>query len=267
MSKKALASTDAPLEKATLEHLNKLKKRLAKEGASNLNELDYKKYLKSSLWKSIKLWILNRDDNKCTVCGRRNHKISPLEVHHRSYDLEVLEGKRSAALTTLCGRCHELVEFHANGRKRTCLEEKDIELKRIKTLHKEIEKTNLPLLLKIYRKRTKHLIEVEYTGNPEFLDFYSIKDLIMGFLVDTYIKNRELIEIPLPFPSKKLTQKSGAKTRCKITQKELINTKVLGEKALIHVHNDCPLDIPNLLSDYCENTHYWRVTETIETNP
>ena len=71
-------------------------------------------YLPSKLWKSIKRRVLKRDGKVCQLCTGRGGI-----VHHRSYDLEVLEGSADYLLVTLCEGCHSLVHFDDSGCKRT----------------------------------------------------------------------------------------------------------------------------------------------------
>jgi hypothetical protein len=71
-------------------------------------------YLPSKLWKSIKRRVLKRDGKVCQLCTGTGSI-----VHHRSYDVEVLEGNADYLLVTLCEGCHELVHFDDSGRKRS----------------------------------------------------------------------------------------------------------------------------------------------------
>ena len=81
---------------------------------SSLVFQDYNsEYLPSKLWKSIKRRVLKRDGKVCQLCTGPGGV-----VHHRSYDLEVLEGNADYLLITLCEGCHELVHKDEFGRKR-----------------------------------------------------------------------------------------------------------------------------------------------------
>jgi hypothetical protein len=61
-------------------------------------------YLRSEHWRAMRLWALERAENRCQVCAAS----AALDVHHRTY--ERVGAERPADLTVLCRRCHEL--FH-----------------------------------------------------------------------------------------------------------------------------------------------------------
>ncbi len=73
-------------------------------------------YLRSSLWRSIRLRVLTRDDNTCQCC-----REAADVVHHKSYDEEVMIGNRDGDLISLCFECHEFIEF--DGDRKTTLAE------------------------------------------------------------------------------------------------------------------------------------------------
>jgi|GEM_PF-3525309 len=77
--------------------------------------MDYEaEYLKSKLWKkTIKPRVLKRDGGICQSCGCPGD-----EVHHRTYDRDVLEGSKDEMLVTVCRWCHEIIHFEENGRRR-----------------------------------------------------------------------------------------------------------------------------------------------------
>lgn len=74
----------------------------------------YAEYLSSGLWKTIRYAILQINPT-CQLC--ENDKA--VQVHHLDYDRSTLEGKNSAGLLSTCRDCHERVEFHKDGTKRT----------------------------------------------------------------------------------------------------------------------------------------------------
>lgn len=49
----------------------------------------YKEYLKSQLWKNIKIRLREIAGDNCVCCGKTSQAI-----HHESYDLEDLNGDR-----------------------------------------------------------------------------------------------------------------------------------------------------------------------------
>lgn len=104
----------------------------------------YDEYLQTRLWTRIRLRVLRRDNRQCVRCGGRAR-----EVHHRSYDRDVLEGRANHKLVSLCRGCHESIEVDENGRKRT---------------HEEVERflatpagTDIPSIVIKGKKRPKLL--------------------------------------------------------------------------------------------------------------
>ena len=74
---------------------------------------DYKQYLRSKLWKSIRRTQLALEP-LCYGCGRKSNQI-----HHTVYKIEVLTGKSTEGLVSTCARCHRWCEFTRNGFKRS----------------------------------------------------------------------------------------------------------------------------------------------------
>lgn len=75
----------------------------------SLNHGGYGASLFDPRWKNKRLAILNRDDNKCIICGSN----SDLQVHHRQYHFSnSLNAFRNPweyenrLLITLCEQCH-----------------------------------------------------------------------------------------------------------------------------------------------------------------
>lgn len=74
---------------------------------------DYQEYIKSPLWRTIRSRVLRRDGWNCQACPSKAKT-----VHHKSYDREVMEGKRDIDLVSLCFVCHDEIEFTtADGHK------------------------------------------------------------------------------------------------------------------------------------------------------
>jgi len=72
----------------------------------------YAEYLRSEKWKAIKERVLRRDCGFCLACAQ-----IATTVHHRSYDDDVMNGRRDGALVSLCQSCHTKIEFRADGTK------------------------------------------------------------------------------------------------------------------------------------------------------
>lgn len=75
---------------------------------------NYRKYLRSDLWESIRYLIWERDGGTCQACGKRGHA-----THHMNYREETLLGDDLGGLILLCAGCHKHVEFRGK-RKLTC---------------------------------------------------------------------------------------------------------------------------------------------------
>jgi len=238
-------------------NLLKLKRRLAKEGINDLSEMDYQKYLRSAFWNGIKEWVLERDNNKCVICDRKNSKLCELEVHHRSYELEVLEGRNHEALVSLCPRCHELVEFYPDKRKRTCLNEKEEKYLELRKIHAEIKNKGLPIKIIQNCRNGSESFELSYAGDNSFLIFYSLESLMFGFVLNVHRLHRDETKIPLPFGRDKFYQKSGAKISNKGNSKELLNVKITNDTPIVKVTKNCTYPLHEYLLSYISEQEHW----------
>jgi len=241
--------------------LLKLRQRLAKEGIYSLANMDYEKYLRTVFWKEVKEWVLERDDNKCVICGVAKSRSCDLEVHHRSYDLEVLEGKNDEMLVSLCPRCHKLIEFYSDGRKRFSLPEKEKQYHELGLIHAEVESNGLSIKISKTSKKGSDSFELSYVGDSNYLLFYSIEFLMYGFVLNVYCRHRSETKIPLPFDRYKLYQKSGVKISNKTTGKELIGVKITNNEAVIKVSRSCVYPVYKYLSSYISEKAYWHVVQ------
>ncbi len=82
---------------------------------NNLKSLGYESYaayLESDLWKSIRKRVLKRDRHICFGCGK-----TACQVHHRNYEIDVLQGKSLGPLVSICHGCHESIELDRFGNK------------------------------------------------------------------------------------------------------------------------------------------------------
>ncbi len=239
--------------------LLKLKRRLAKEGIYDLSEMDYQKYLRSTFWKEIKEWVLKRDSNKCVICDRKKSKFCDLEVHHRSYELEVLEGRNDDALVSLCPRCHELIEFYTDKRKRTCLDKKEDKYLELRQIHAEIKSKGLPLKIIQNNRNGSESFELLYVGDNSFSMFYSLESLLLGFVLNIRHRHRDETKIPLPFGRDKFYQKSGAKISNKENGKELLNVKIIDGTPIIKASRSCTYPLYEYLLSYISDQEHWHV--------
>jgi hypothetical protein len=102
----------------------------------------YGHYLKSELWKTLRSIILKRDDYSCVVCGSAANN-----VHHNSYEVDVMIGKDHSQLLSLCRKHHEQAEFDRDG-KSTLIEARE-KLKNMGAIVPTLIKAAVPDALKI----------------------------------------------------------------------------------------------------------------------
>jgi 5-methylcytosine-specific restriction endonuclease McrA len=73
----------------------------------------YQAYLRSALWRSIRVRVFKQKGHTCSLCSRR-----ATQVHHRSYDRLTLRGAILTYLEPICRYCHQKIEVYPSGRKR-----------------------------------------------------------------------------------------------------------------------------------------------------
>lgn len=73
----------------------------------------YRAYLRSALWRSIRVRVFRQKGHTCSLCSRR-----ATQVHHRSYDRLTLLGLILTYLEPICQYCHKKIEVMPGGRKR-----------------------------------------------------------------------------------------------------------------------------------------------------
>ena len=78
---------------------------------------DYKVYLRSSLWKSIRERKIEIDPD-CYAC-EKDADHAQIQIHHGKYTEKNLTGESLDDLYTLCSRCHRWCEVSKTGFKRT----------------------------------------------------------------------------------------------------------------------------------------------------
>lgn len=73
--------------------------------AEYILSMKYYHWLTTAYWRQVRRLILERDGQRCTICGRKTQ----LRVHHLSYHLHGYEHTDEGLkqLTTLCNACHE----------------------------------------------------------------------------------------------------------------------------------------------------------------
>ena len=232
---------------------DRLNKRLKKLGEfHNISCMDYKEeYLKSALWKKIKKWILERDNYTCASCGyklpdpRALRIFKNLHVHHKSYDLDVLEGNREDQLITLCKRCHEEIEFHSDGRKRNSLDQKDEELNRITERSERFKNSRFPLTVDMSVRGKATTLKIIVPEHSEFS--ISLGGFLSSLVLYIYTDTKKKLRIPMPYNRKKLYQKTGLRITDSQTEKVAMRFSVDDYGACIRISSFCDYPIHELI--------------------
>jgi 5-methylcytosine-specific restriction endonuclease McrA len=79
----------------------------------DLGFASYRAYLRSPLWRGIRILVFRTKGRRCCLCGSRAQQI-----HHRRYDRSTLLGAVLTWLEPICVKCHTLIERTPRGRKR-----------------------------------------------------------------------------------------------------------------------------------------------------
>lgn len=111
-----------------------MKHKLTKEEILANNDLtpqeQYKYYMKTSEWQSIRIHVLNRDNFTCKCCNRTQTEIDAyntkkgknllsLVVHHCTYQNLFNEVETECKdLITLCSACHRAIHMSPSNRNR-----------------------------------------------------------------------------------------------------------------------------------------------------
>lgn len=247
------------LEDFIARELDAMARRLLREGYATLADLPYEKYLRSVLWTRITEWVLERDQNRCQICqGKPFTKFNPLEVHHRSYDLATLEGRRPDQLVSLCNGCHKRIEFYSDERKRTALVEKNVELERLKQLHASIREQRLPV--RIVKPKTT-LKEFHYVGDPSYLEFYPVAMLGNHLLHRLYLKHRDVLRLPMGSSNEMIKNPSGARVLSKEKSAKWFTFLLRDQTVVLKVSRACVIDVdawlPCALESEEQHPTYW----------
>lgn len=80
---------------------------------------DYRAYLRSDLWASIRDRVFDRRGRTCWICRRRKRAT---QVHHLHYTADNLSGASASGMRPVCAICHHEIEVDEDGRKRTAQE-------------------------------------------------------------------------------------------------------------------------------------------------
>lgn len=226
------------LKEHTSTHRAKLARRLEKQGVRFISELPYDQYLRSTLWKSIRDWVVVAQAGKCSICNRE-----AAEVHHHDYTEATMWGERSDGLVGLCPRCHDLIEFDGNRVKREALVEKRVVYEQLLETFENFKREGFPLAV----KREGLTVTVEYIGKPASQQFMECISLAYGFVV-SFVRGE--ITFPLPFGREKFAQKTGVKLSLRSTKKHVATVWAEASCITIKHTKTCTFPLEEHLRNY-----------------
>ncbi len=73
----------------------------------SLGFASYEEYLASETWRLIRDRVFATKGRECRCCGK-----TATQIHHRSYDIRVLQGDNLKPLEPICLKCHD--HLHSN---------------------------------------------------------------------------------------------------------------------------------------------------------
>ena len=115
--------------------------------------MKYADLLKDPRWKKRRLDILERDGNRCQMCGEKNQ----LHIHHRTYLNRVPWDYPDEYLVTLCEDCHD-----SEGELRPRVEKQILDDLRLKFFYRD---------LNAFRETIKKIEPVVWVKRPEEDDY------------------------------------------------------------------------------------------------
>ena len=248
------------------EYLRLLKK-LGKDGIASIADLPYEFYMRTALWKKIRLWVLERDDGRCVVCGKKGSSFSATEVHHRDYRESTLIGEAPEMLVSLCASCHTRVEYFDAGSRRKDLQEKDARLVELSEIHKEIVKMGMPIEYAIREAHGVTNIDVVYVGPSSFLQFYSLASDAYLFCVHIMRLHREKLTLPMPFGREKLLQDTGAKIITRDTRKPVATVWADHRSIRVKESKSCWFPVASELPAFLLRAGHWKIHEPGTSEP
>lgn len=139
--------------------------------------------------------------------------------------------------------------------------QKDEQLLRLQRLHQRIEEERL----QVHISRDKHrslALNLHYCGDPAFLEFYEMIDLLRTFViyVTMLAETKQLVRLPLPHGDQHLRQPSGTRILDAATDRTWLTVRVLSaQKGSIHVAKTCPLPVLELIASAAERAERWSV--------
>jgi hypothetical protein len=237
------------LNEHTLVHREKLLRRLGQQGLQSIVQMPYERYLRSTLWQSIRDWVIEMQAGQCSVC---HHKAA--EVHHHDYDEETMLGERSDGLVGLCGRCHGLIEFDEQKNKRQDLNEKRATFERLRECYQRFQAEGFCLRLNAVGLK----MTVEYVGPSEYLRFMNCSSVAYEFIVSVPYSE---LSFPLPLGREKLTQKTGIRLSLRETAKHVATVWADVDEITMHRKKACPFPLAVRLREFLASKQFVRLAE------
>ena len=228
---------------------HKLFKRFAKLGINEIENMDYKTYMQSTLWKKIREWVLDRDKNECQVCHNPAN-----EVHHRRYDWDVMEGESDDGLISLCKPCHKKIEYKSRDVKVYSMAEKEERLSSFSKIHEDLVSDGLSFNISRIKGGHGKRVDISYCGDERFLRFYSFDIMMFNFIYHFGHINRGEVTYARPFGLGKFYQKSGHKIFDVESNKEVLRINMYDRNSIvIKETKHCTYNIVSCFSEYLSN--------------
>jgi len=244
--------------------LMKLRARLEKQGIASVALMDYETYLRSTLWKAIQQWVLERDNFSCVICGQSKlGRLLEVHVHHRSYELSTFEGRNASQLVTLCGWCHGKVEFYSSGEKRVSIQEKESEYQRLAALHRSIVENGLPLQIRKRGASGSASFSVHYVGPKGYLEFYALGSLMAELICSLYGASQGKLRLPIRRGIGKRTPGTGPYIIDRTTKKIVVKTLCSEDMAEVKVSKSCSYPVQRHFMKGIQQAKYWRIESTV----
>jgi len=273
ITNESLADYTAPERKRCERKLEK-NHELGKDENFEIYGIPYDQYLRKSLWKKIVVWVKERDKNTCQVCGST---INNLEVHHRDYDRETMEGKNDKGLITLCQYCHHKVEFYDENElnKRKDLELKDKYLVKLISQYKNWKNSENERIAELKKIADNMTVELHrYQKFKYFPDFTITANLSKH--IDNYVNiNSWFSSIYSKLTNSKLNLKSIFYPEFKDTLlngKEVKMSNIISKKPHFYISlprpnqlkirstNHCDIDLEEILDEIIDNQNGASIT-------
>lgn len=218
------------------------------------SELPYEVYIKSAYWQLLRRKVLQRDCNQCIVCNEDAD-----QVHHRSYDADVLEGKCDKMLVSLCGLCHDFIEYYPDQSKRSDLKLKDeILIEMLESRGKSIKDHEaVPLSLTVEYKERRNTLNITISKNNN--SDHPITLLLMKVLNRFRGQYRDDIRVPLPIGYDQFDQKSGKTIHDLSTNKPIMKLFHIDGKAVIKTTKYFKYDLKNEMRDILGDQEFGEV--------